>query len=76
MDKAYTIEADRKGSSFGLVNFYHLIEVSKGVALILEGPMADVGGGVLGKAAAHTVLLCPLVDRQVKFGSRSLGFLL
>ncbi len=72
MDEACTIGADRMGSSFGLVDFY----LSKGVALILEGPVADVGGGVLGKAAAHTVLLCPLVDCQVKFGSRSLGFLL
>jgi hypothetical protein len=52
------------------------MEVSKGVVLILEGPVADVGSGVLGKAAAHTVLSCPLVDHQIKFGSRSLGFLL
>jgi hypothetical protein len=44
--------------------------------MIVEGPVANVGSGILGKAAAHTVLLCPLVDRQIKFGSRSLGFLL
>ncbi len=52
------------------------MEVSKGVISILEGPVANVGGGVLGKAAAHTVLLCSLIDCQIKFGSRSLGFLL
>jgi hypothetical protein len=27
--------------------------------------VANVGGGVLGKAAAHTVLLCSLVDCQI-----------
>jgi hypothetical protein len=48
----------------------------KGAILILEGPVANLGGGVLGKAAAHTVLSCQLVDHQIKFGSRSLGFLL
>ncbi len=76
MDEACTIRADGAGSTFRLVHFYRQIELSKGIGTILEGPVVNVDGSILGKAAAHMVVSSPLIDHCVEFSRSSLSFLL
>jgi hypothetical protein len=60
LDKASAVRADGAGAYWGLVDFYHQVEVSKRVRSVLLGPIANVVGSI--QREAQFIDLHPLVD--------------
>jgi hypothetical protein len=64
VDEASTVKADKAGAYWGLVDFYHQVEVSERVRSVLLGPVANVVGSI--SREAQLIVPCPLVDLCVE----------